>query len=601
MSNTPTLAAARNQPVGGSAVGVYAWSILAGICVPFLVGVVTLIAVLINRQTLPPGSVTIGRTLVIPVGDLGTRWDPIWQLLSLVAIGLFVAALFSLAVWRCQLAADGRARKITRHLQEQLLDQSRRRAEAEGAATQRNRAMELIHGDLPALQEGLSAWYRLIPRAVVTIVGCAALALAIDVWVTFVSASIGYGLGHWFVKLRKARGDAVTQWEVPRLRDRLAELIGDAPRMTRLRAPDAGRRLFEQETTMLYRRLERRDRQLSRTWPLVFLSVAAAAGLVLSCIGAKSLDAGDPIRLPGAIALLAAIAAAAAAVVRLTRGLRQLPVADEAMRNVLDYLRPMNDASPTEQRVGLPGVRHSVDFDQVTLVDNAGKPIVDNLTLTLTPGTLTCLLGTSPGSTRAVVDLIMGFGRPVRGRVAIDGIPLGEVHPQSLATNVMWIEPRGPIWDGTVMENVRGGDDGVSPTAVSEVLQRLEVYERLHRLPEGLSTHLDASETVLDEEATYAIGVARASLGRPPILIAAEPPGTGATDDPAMTMLREMADAGAMVVVMPRRLATLRSADRVVLFNGPRLAGEGDHATLLADSDLYRHLNYQLFNPYRRA
>jgi ATP-binding cassette subfamily B protein len=55
------------------------------------------------------------------------------------------------------------------------------------------------------------------------------------------------------------------------------------------------------------------------------------------------------------------------------------------------------------------------------------------------------------------------------------------------------------------------------------------------------------------------------------------------------------------VLVLPRRLTTLRTADRVVLLNGPKLAGEGKHNGLLQSSDLYRHLNYLLFNPYRNA
>ena len=54
------------------------------------------------------------------------------------------------------------------------------------------------------------------------------------------------------------------------------------------------------------------------------------------------------------------------------------------------------------------------------------------------------------------------------------------------------------------------------------------------------------------------------------------------------------------MLMLPRRLQSLRTVDRVVLLNGPRLAGEGKHAELLASSDLYRHLNYLLFNPYRQ-
>ena len=70
-------------------------------------------------------------------------------------------------------------------------------------------------------------------------------------------------------------------------------------------------------------------------------------------------------------------------------------------------------------------------------------------------------------------------------------------------------------------------------------------------------------------------------------------------DQSGLAALHELVAMGTLVVILPRRLQTLRSASRVVLLNGPRLAGEGNHAELLTDSDLYRHLNYLLFNPYR--
>jgi ABC-type multidrug transport system fused ATPase/permease subunit len=78
------------------------------------------------------------------------------------------------------------------------------------------------------------------------------------------------------------------------------------------------------------------------------------------------------------------------------------------------------------------------------------------------------------------------------------------------------------------------------------------------------------------------------------------PPAEHVADDPCLKALRKLADQGTLVVVLPRRLSTLRTVDRVVLLNGPRLAGEGKHAELLSSSDLYRHLNYLLFNPYRQ-
>jgi ABC-type transport system involved in cytochrome bd biosynthesis fused ATPase/permease subunit len=199
------------------------------------------------------------------------------------------------------------------------------------------------------------------------------------------------------------------------------------------------------------------------------------------------------------------------------------------------------------------------------------------------------------------MELMMGFGRPSEGRVLIDGIRLLDVHPAALATNVMWIEPDGPIWDGTIIENLRGSDDSINNTDVVAALEKVDVYERLQRLPEGLNTYVNAGDLGLGVETTYAMGVARALLHKPPVLLAMEPPPPAEhlAQDPCLKSLRELVDSGTLVIMLPRRLQTLRTADRVVLLNGPRLVGEGKHADLLNNSDLYRHLNYLLFNPYR--
>jgi ABC-type transport system involved in Fe-S cluster assembly fused permease/ATPase subunit len=65
--------------------------------------------------------------------------------------------------------------------------------------------------------------------------------------------------------------------------------------------------------------------------------------------------------------------------------------------------------------------------------------------------------------------------------------------------------------------------------------------------------------------------------------------------DAALTQAR----AGRTVIVLPSRLATLRSADRVFLFHQGKLHGEGKHTELLKENALYRHLNYILFTPFR--
>jgi len=383
----------------------------------------------------------------------------------------------------------------------------------------------------------------------------------------------------------------------------MAELVGQAPLLARLQSQGLADRAFAVELESLYKRLARRDAEASRIWPILFLATAAAIAVLILGLGVNLFGADNGLSLPSGLVLGLSLGGAAAAAGRLVRLVRQLRVVGEASDSVYHYLRRNDEIAPSEQRVGLAGLRDSVEIQDVTLVQSTGQPILSNLSLKFAPRSLVALLGTEPVPTKALAELLMGFGMPTEGSVRIDGISLRDVHPQALARNVMWIEPDGPLWDGTVYENLRGGDEGISNSEIVDALSEVDVYERLQRLPEGCNTIIAPHDSDIGTDVSYGIAVARALLHRPPILLAMEPPPPTEhlAEDPCLKALRKMVDRGTLVIILPRRLQTLRQADRVVLLNGARFAGEGKHAELLAGSDLYRHINYLLFNPYRQV
>lgn len=602
MSRFNTLSRPRSEREAGGAFFAYIWAVLAGLLVPVLVVLVGLLALLLNSGTgLSEPEAQLGAHLQVSLPPSFTSQEAsLIQLTQLVGVTFAVALLFCLSVWLHRRAADARARKIVKALHTRVLRQSLRRAELEGAAAQHVRAEQLIGHQLPSIQTGLSLWYRSIPRSLLKLIGCVTLALMVDVWLAVLAVVSGVLLWQLFRRLRHSDESSLSDWEVPRARRRMAEIVGQAPLLARLQAQGLADSAFGSELDTLYRRLAAEDARQGRIWPTVFLATAAAVAVLVLGLGVNLFSADASLTLPAALVLGLALAGAVAAAGRLSRLANQLRLSADASDSVYSYLQQSDEIAPSEQRVGLAGIRDGVEIHDVTLGD-VTDPILRNLSLNLSPGCLVALLGTEPVSTRALAELLMGFGRPTEGRVTIDGIPLLEVHPQALARNVMWIEPDGPIWDGTIHENLRGGDESINNSDVVEALEQVDVYERLQRLPDGLNTIVTTGDSMLGVEATYAIGVARALVHKPPIVLAMEPPPPAEhmADDPCLKALQKLVSAGTLVVMLPRRLQTLRSADRVVLLNGPRLVGEGKHPQLLADSDLYRHLNYLLFNPYR--
>ncbi len=259
MSRFNTLSQPRHEPEAGGALFSYLWSAVAGLLVPVLVVLVGLIAVLLNSGGLSNEVVRLGTHLDIPVGERYADQAALMQLTELVGLSFLIAAIFSLAVWLQRRAAETRARHIVKALHTRVLGQSLRRAELEGAAAQHVRAEQLIGQQLPSIQRGLSLWYRAVPRSVLTLVGCVAVALLVNVWLAMLAVVSGVLLWQLFRQLRHDNESSLAHWEVPRARRRMAKLVGQAPLLARLQTQGLADRAFAAELDSLYRRLSEED------------------------------------------------------------------------------------------------------------------------------------------------------------------------------------------------------------------------------------------------------------------------------------------------------------------------------------------------------
>jgi len=591
----------RREVEGRGSILWYVAATLSGLLVPALIVVAGLIAMLLDKEGLRESPVRLGTFLAIPLPESLLNLTPLWQLSYLVGIALVMAIVFSLAIWIHRHGADERSRAITMRLHRDLFNQSMRRAEIEGAIAQRGRTQILIEQKLPQLAKGLSAWWRSMPRSLLMLVGCVVVALLVNIPLASLAVISGLLLWQLYRSLRQSIDNETSAWETPRSRRRLVNLVGQSPLLARTQAGAPSDQSYVAELDSLYRRLQNQQSLRGRLWPIMTLATSSAISLLVLGLGVNLFDQASGLSVPAALVLGLSLAGAVAGSTRLIEALNASIAADEAASSIDQYMRIVDDAPPSEQRVGMAGLRETLDLADVSLNDLSGETILSNLSVQFRPGTMVSILGSHGIATHSLAELLLGIGRPSHGRIAIDGISLRDIHPRSLVKNVLWVGADGPISEATVIDNIAAGHTNVDPHDIMVVTQKLGIYDSLMRLSEGLQTMLTANDSRLTPEERYAIGIARAVLHKPPIVVVEEPPLPPeelATDN-CFAALRHLVDERSLVVMLPRRLNTLRSSDRVMLLNGSKLAGEGKHNELLQSSELYRHLNYQLFNPYR--
>jgi ABC-type multidrug transport system fused ATPase/permease subunit len=136
---------------------------------------------------------------------------------------------------------------------------------------------------------------------------------------------------------------------------------------------------------------------------------------------------------------------------------------------------------------------------------------------------------------------------------------------------------------------------------LTDAVRAMNAYEATQQFENGLSTLVTSEDERLQPDLRFRLGLARALLRSPALVVAEEPElaVTAPIEVATTAAVRNLADTGTLVVVLPKRLTTLRSADQVVLVHNHSILDIGTHSELLMRSELYRHLNYLRFSPLR--
>lgn len=529
-----------------------------------------------------------------PGGWLDCYENCLLSLLAALVILATIEAVFLLLLFRAGELASWEA---VAQLQVAVYEQVRRLGVPDWFEREGRQAEQRVLADCLTIREGLAARWTTVPRSCSTVILLLGLAAYLDFFLSLLAILLVLFIWRLYERMR-ARSEAARRNAQAQLNTRENAVL-DAFRTARIVEGVTAAASEDPSLAAAFDRYRRETRQdlIIRValgpWLVWLLGLGAA--LLLLVVGLS------PRPSPAGLGVLAlTLARLTLPVIRLRRAIHILRRADEAAAEVFAYLDRQPEVGQMAGALALPGIAREIRWDGVCVSGHAGQSLLADLSLAIPAGALTALVASDCHAPLTMVGLFLRHRDPGAGRILVDGTDLRSVLLGSLRQQIAFAAADGMLFSGTIADNIRCGRVDLSSDQIDDAARQCEAYEAIRDLPEAFATAVGPRGTNIPASLAFRIGLARAVVGNPSVLILQEPPEPAEEKSAqAIEAALERIRTGRTVVVIPSRLATLRAADRVLLIHQGRLQAAGTHTELLQGNALYRHLNYVLFTPFR--
>lgn len=265
-------------------------------------------------------------------------------------------------------------------------------------------------------------------------------------------------------------------------------------------------------------------------------------------------------------------------------------------KRFLELLETEPDVADAPDAVEVKHVKGDLDFQGVTFgYENKDKVLV-NVNLSIQAGETVALVGPSGAGKTTLCSLLPRFYDVDAGVIKVDGIDIREMKLESLRSHIGIVQQDVFLFDGSIRENIAYGKLHATEEEIWDAARRAQLEEMIRSQPEGLDTLIGERGVKLSGGQKQRLSIARMILKNPPILILDE--ATSALDtetEAAIQLALTELSQGRTTLVIAHRLATIRSADRIVVVSDQGISEQGRHEELVEAGGTYSRLHRAQF------
>ena len=260
-----------------------------------------------------------------------------------------------------------------------------------------------------------------------------------------------------------------------------------------------------------------------------------------------------------------------------------------AAGNIFSFLDLVPNRAPVD-----PGLPESEDRDGIVLENvsfsyDGERNAVDGVSIRVPRNSTVALVGQSGCGKSTLVNLVMHFNDPGSGRVCLEGKDLGTISQDELRRRISLVPQSTYIFSGTVEDNLRIVDKGLSRERMLEVLRDVHLEDLIAK--DGLETDVGEGGSKLSGGQKQKIGIARALLSDADYIVFDEATSNvdAANEEDIWNCIHSLSDTKTLLIIS-HRLSTVRHSDMIYVMRNGRVAESGDHDRLIAMDGIYARM-----------